>query len=157
MKCVRNLRAGVIVIDPLKTNEEVLAIKKRSEERKLKYQIDCQADLSKYSQQELNYYKEHRFTILKCNLSTVAYAAAKERRTLRLNQAQIDPHQQEQVKTIQDMSTCELSFFTQTFILIGPACESIRKWGYFNSKEDMMKRMTKNFRCFERFEQMAPN
>ena len=55
------------------------------------------------------------------------------------------------------MSTRELSFITQLFILIGPACESIQKWGDFSTVEDMMNRMTKNFRCFERFQEMAPN
>ena len=46
MKGVRNLPAGVKVIDPLKTKPEVLAIKKQSEERRLEYQILCQQDLT---------------------------------------------------------------------------------------------------------------
>ena len=69
MKCVQNLRAGVNVIEPLKPNQEVLAIKRRSEKMKLEYQIV--KDLIEYSQYELDYYKEHQFTILKIILSKI--------------------------------------------------------------------------------------
>ena len=89
MKSVRNIRTGVIVIDPLKTKPEVLAIKKQAEDRLLQYQIVCQKDLTKYVGIELKYYKEHRYTIFKITLEKIAYAAAKEHRTLKLNQAKI--------------------------------------------------------------------
>ena len=58
---------------------------------------------------------------------------------------------------IQEMTTRELSFLAQMILLIGPACESIKKWGDFNTVEDMMKRMTRNCRGFKRFHEMAPN
>ena len=46
---------------------------------------------------------------------------------------------------------------TKLFILIGPAYNSISKWGEFISNKEMMERMTKKLTGYKRFECMAHN
>ena len=157
MKTVRNIRTGIIVIDALKTKPDVLEIKKQAEDRLLEYKIVCQRDLTKYVRIELTYYKEHRYTIFEVALSKVVHTAAKERRTLKLQQAKIQDSRSEETQILQQMKTNELTYITKLFILSGPACDSISKWGEFASNNEMMERLTRNFTGNKRFERTAHN
>ena len=155
MACIRNLRAGVVVIEPLKTNKDCMVIQKRSEERKLIYQQECQKDLTDYTQQEKEYYKERRYILYKQTLQELATSHAKEHRSLKKNQAKIPHIKHDEVKILHNIKTNKLSFLIQLFIMIGPACASITKWGDFSSNEEMMKRLTSNLRGHQRFKDMG--
>ena len=155
MASIRNLRTGVVVIEPLQTNKDCMVIQKRSKDRKLIYQQECQKDLTNYTQHKKEYYEEHRYSLYEQTLQELATSQAKEHRSLKINQAKIPNIKQDEVKILHNIKTSELSFLIQLFIMIGPACASITKWGDFSSNEEMMKRLTSNLRGHKRFKDMG--